>query len=297
MVPRLPDVVEHHLATARDVRLAVGRGGEGEVVGVVQVAPLQGQFYLLVPEGAPVLTALGQTSVAELRADIAEGDVSIRVQGRAVGGRRVAAEARRAELAHWMPEGALPRRWRAIRLHPEHVSYTTGRGEGRTRAAGPVQGGETEPERSPWSRLLGTPAAVGLTWAALVDVPAAFFLFEAGWPRASGLVTSYVASALLLVACLLWGQARRLDRWREGAGKDGDASLMLLGWRSGGEVDTAARVAGLSGLLLLLVLVLAASSRAALVAFVGSAAWLVGPSEVFRQVLRRADAEEDMTGS
>ena len=295
MAAHLPDVVERHLATARDVRLAVGRGGVGEVVGVVHVAPLQGQLYLLVPEGAPLVAALERTSSAELRADIAEGDVSIRLQGRAVGGRRVAAEARRAELVHWMPEGALPGRWRAIRLHPEHVSYTTGRGETRTRAAGPVQGADLEARRSPWGSLLGMRAAVGLGWAALVDVPAGFFLFESGWPRATGLVTSFVTSALLLVACLLWGQARRLERWREGAGRDRDATLMLAGWRAGGEVDAAARVTGMAGVLALLVLVFASSERAAFVAFVGSAAWLVGPSELFRQVLRRADAEEDMT--
>jgi hypothetical protein len=294
MPARLPDVVEHHLATARDVRFAVGRGGEGEVVGVVQVAPLQGQFFLLVPEGAPLVAALARTSVAEVRADIAEDDVSIRILGRGVAGRRVAAEVRRAELLNWMPEGALPGGWRTLRFHPEQVSYTTGRGESRTRAAGPVQGAAVL-DGSPWSPLLGMRAAAGLAWAALLDVPAAFLLFETGWPRATGMVTSLAASGCLLVACLLWGQARRLERWQEGAGKDADAAVMLAGWRAGGEVDLAARIAGLSGILLLLLLTLASSGRAALVAFVGSAAWLVGPSEVFRQVLRRADAEEDMS--
>ena len=266
-------------------------------MGGVQVAPLQGQFYVLVPEGAPLLSALDLTSTVELRADIAEGDVSIRVQGRGVGGRRVVADARRAELVHWMPEGASPARWYTIRVHPEHVSYTTGRGEARTRAAGPVQGADLDALRSPWSRLLGVRAAVGLAWAAAVDVPAAFVLFEAGWPRASGLVVAFVASAILLVACLLWGQSRRLERWRVGAGRDGDAALMLAGWRSGKEVDTAARVSGAVGVVLLLLLGFASSGRAAFVAFVGSGAWLVGPSELFRHVLRRADAGEDMKPS
>ena len=292
MAAVLPDAVERHLATASGVVLAV-RVAEGEVAGPVAVAPLQGRLCALVTSRTPLLGALGRCTAVELRAEDPDGGWSIRVRGRAAAGRRVTADARRAELLHWLPEGAAPRAFVAVDLHAEEIVYVTGRGEARTRAAGPALGAETRSPLARWERVLGVRAGVCVAASALVSIGIAFVYAPAGLPRALTMLGVFAAAGLLACGGVLGLRLARYARWREGLADEADAVALREAWVAPRTLARAAWLAGAVGSVGMVLVHRFVAPTAAALALLGSGVWWFGPSEAMRHLLRRADAAED----
>jgi hypothetical protein len=288
----LPDAVERHLATASGVVLAI-RADDRDVTAAVAVAPLQGRLCALVTSRSPLVAALARNTGFELRADDPDGGWSVRVRGRATAGRRVTADVRRAELLHWLPEGAAPRAFVAVHLHAEEIVYVTGRADARTRAAGPALGAEVRSSLARWERVLGMRAGVCAAVAALVSVGVAFRFAPAGVPRALTLLGTFTAAALLACGAVLGLRLARFSRWREGLADEAEALPIVEGWIAPRTLGRAAWAAGLLGACGIAGVYRFVAPPAAVLALLGSGAWWFGPSEAMRHLLRRADAAED----
>jgi hypothetical protein len=288
----LPDAVERQLATASGVLLAV-RTADGEVAGPVAVAPLQGRFSVLVTSRAPLVAALARSTAVELRADDPEGGWSVRVRGRGVAGRRVTSDARRAEVLHWLPDGASARAFLTVLVHPEEIVYVTGRGDARTRAAGPALGVEVRSPLARWERVLGVRAGVCLAAAAVVGTAVAFLYAAPGLPRALTLLGAFLTGGLLACGCVLAFRLARFTRWREGLTDEADAALVAEGWIAPRSLAVAAWVAAVAGVCGTALVYRYVAPLAAGMVVLGSGAWWFGPSEMMRHLLRRADAAED----
>lgn len=241
MAGSLPDEVLERLSVCGPARLSCASRGE-PVVMDAHVAPLHGQLYALIASRPRSVDALLDSARATLRVEGRDEDWSIRVDGRALAGRSAAADARRSELAYWLPDGARPAEWTAVRLHPESVEYIRGRGATRTRAAGPVPGGAAPPWVTRWTRLSTEGTLVFYLVLALVDWLSAFVLFEPGVGQIVALVTMLVCGGTLLASVTLWGAGNVLVRWREGLEADEVAGTLLDAWVSLTELRSAARV-------------------------------------------------------
>ena len=296
--PELPEAVLRRLATCARVALRVG-DPPSETTATVTPAPLQGALYALLPEGAPLLARVRAVGTAELRAD--EGDWNLTVRCRAVHGRRLTADARRSELLHWLPEGAVAAGWATVRLLPEELVVGEGEGARRQRAAGPVRGHVPRTVGERWGRLLGwrTPLAAAMPVA--LQIVLAFAFFEEGWARATGMLLTVTGTGVCIAGALGWDAVARLRRWREGLMRDDDAGPMLEGLLPEEPTGFACAAAGVGGLLLVLAAAatlgvvsgVPASGLSAAWGFGASGAWIAWPAVLLRQALRRADAGVD----
>ncbi len=296
--PELPDPVLRRLATGARAALRLGEP-PAEQAAPVTPAPLQGALYVLLPEGAPLLARVRALGIAELRADDADWNLSVRC--RAVHGRRVTADARRAELLHWLPDGASPAGWATVRLIPEELVVGEGEGARRQRAAGPVRGHVPRTPGERWGRVLGWGTALMAVAAGALQIVLAFAFFEEGWARATGILLTVAGSALTLAGAMGWDAVARLRRWREGLVPDEAAGPLLDGTLPEEPTALACVGAGWGGLMLVLgtaaafgvVAGASAPGVAAAWAFGASGAWLAWPAVLLRQALRRADAGVD----
>jgi hypothetical protein len=287
----LPEPVLRRLATCERVTLRVGAPDSARS-GRVGVAPLQGALYALVRDGDPLLAAVREDSRAELKAE--QGDWLLQLSAHAVRGRRVVGDSRRAELLHWLPEGAAPQDWATIRLQPVHIVVMEGEGSRRQRASGPSRGHVERSPRERWFRVLGGGTAVAVGVACALQVLLSFFLLEAGAPRITGLIVSGLGSALALAGAASWGAAARLARWRVGMGADSGVGPLLEGEVSEAAAWRGGAVAGLVGTALLLGGIGAiAGPVAAGASVLASGAWIAWPAVLARHLFRRVDAAED----
>ncbi len=287
----LPEEVSQRLAVWGSVRLAVGE--EQPAVGVVAIAPLSRQIFLLVPRGGALDRRLLDTTRASFTAEDPEGEYFVSVTGRAVVGRPMNAEPRRPELMHWLPEVGAPANLCAVRFHPETLEYLTGSGSARTRAFGPVPGGAAPPRGARWWRLASEGVVAWMFVCGVLDWAGLLYFLDEERRRMLVLVLMVAAGLALLCGVVLADQAARLLRWRESLESDASAALMLEAW------EPVQRVRGVAFGMMLLGAVLA-------VLLGTGAGWQVGAWTVFtsgapfyacfyglRHLLRRGDAAQE----
>ncbi|MDP2310464.1 MAG: hypothetical protein Q8P18_30885 [Pseudomonadota bacterium] len=287
----LPDEVLERLSTHLRVKLTVG---DDASPADVHVAPLSKQLFLLISRGgATERRLLDDTSVSILAED-REGDWMVRSSGRAVVGRPVNGEPRRAELMHWLPEGVSPTGLVAVRFHPENIEYIQGRGATRSRAAGDVPGGKRPPVLSRWARLATDDVVLWFFALGILDWGGLMVMLEQKDRPALLLVLMLVSSASLLGGLTLVHQAARFARWREGLETDAVAALMLKGWDPPRRVrDVGLGMMGL-GSALAVILAVGAGWWIGAWAVLASATPLLGPFHLARHALRRRDAEREV---
>lgn len=287
----LPDEVLERLSTHGRVKLLVG--DDGAEPADVHVAPLSRQLFLLVSRGGATERRLLEETSASISAEEPQGDWFLRATGRAVVGRSVNAEPRRAELMHWLPAGVSPNGLVAVRFHPENVEYIQGRGASRTRAAGDVPGGRPPPLLSRWSRLATDDVLFWFAALPLVDWLGLLVLVEEPRRPALLLVLALGSSVALLGGLTLLHQAGRFARWREGLDNDDSAVLMLNGWDPPRRVrDVGLGMMGL-GSALAVVLAVGAGWEVGALAVLASAVPILGPFRLARHAFRRRDAERE----
>ncbi len=286
-LPQLPPDVLDRLASCEGVVVHVGRMGEVPALPGVCV-PLRGCTYLLLCPTAATLAQLKSTTHASFSAEGPGGSWSVLSRGRLLWGRNVSGESRRAELAHWVPDGGLG--WIACRFYPEHLDFQEDTPSGRRRAAGEVPGVERpsgfrfylglayEPFQV-WFLVSGALVAAGIL---VIDSE------DAGTPLV--LLTALAAGQLTVVAARVLLAPVDLLRWREGKVRDEQLGALEAAWFAPDELRTdglwfAAAAAALWALLVLL----AGSAVAALVSLLSGA-----PVILLAMALRRrmAEAEE-----
>jgi hypothetical protein len=288
----LPDEVLERLSTHTRVKFTVGEDGGGAAD--AHLAPLAKQLFVLVPRGGVVERGLLETTNASFVAEDRVDDWIVRVSGRAVAGRSVQNEPRRAELMHWLPEGALPGGLVAVRFHAESVEYVQGRGVARTRAAGDVPGGKRPAALARWSRLASDEITVWFFAMAVLDWGGLLFLVEEPKRPPLLLVLTLISSACLLGGVTLLQHAARFVRWREGFEPDEAAVLLLNGWDPPHLVGRVGFGMMVAGGLLAAVLAAGAGVKVGVWAVLASGVLLLGPFHLARHALRRRDAAREI---
>lgn len=289
----LPEEVVRLLSAHGPVKLEVA-GGDMPVGMTAHLAPLGRQLYTFVRKDSPVEQAMLDQGRATLTAEDPAGAYLVKVKVRAVPGRRVAADPRRAELMYWLPEGARPADLSTVYLHPEEVEYIRGAGARRTRIAGPVPGGALPSAVARWVRL-SQKEVLGwyLVWP-FVDWIGLLYLGIAPTTRVLILLLMLVAQWSMLSGVALLQQRARYTRYREGL--DRPPELMLEGWAR--PRDLRATGAGMiaAGVVLTLFLMAGSSVTLGLVTLFGSGAPFFGLFFGVRHLFRHDDARGDRKG-
>lgn len=288
----LPEEVLERLSAQSCVRVTSGPE-DGPRTLRVDAAPVQADLYLLVEPDSPLLTDLEHSTAVVVAADGPDESWQVRVRGRAVPGRRVVAERRRAELVHWLPEGVGPTERVAVRVWADHLDYATGKGATRKRAEGPVPGGETAGPIRRWADLV-----LHDHWGWLVAMLALQYggilvLTEPGDGRVVRLVVMALAGAALLGSVVLFEQRARFVRWREGLVREDHAGPLLRGTVAPEPVRRVSLALGVFGALAALLFGLAAGPAQAALLLLTSGAPLLAPFYGIRYVLRRNDARAE----
>lgn len=290
--PALPDELAELLSVHGPALLEVGEP-PGVTSERVQVVPLHDQLFVLVRGRGPMAAAVDRWGRAVLTAEHAGGDYQLRVRARAAVGRSAAAEGRRNELYHWLPDGEKAQDLRVLWLYPEHVEYVRGKGDHRVRTAGEVPGGALPPGFARWVRV----AREGVLpfYFALLPIDWIFVLVAGIAPG-----TRVLLAALLLVAqvAMLGGVAvlhqRAVHlRYRESFATPAQDHLFLEGWLVPDEARLGAGVAIGFGLLLALFLGAGAGPWFPVVAVLGSGAPLLGLFFWVQHLARHADKEDE----
>jgi hypothetical protein len=214
-----------------------------------------------------------------------------------VAGRTVSADARRAELMYWLPDGANANVTSTVRLHAESVDYVRGRGEGRVRAAGPVPGGAPPPPMQRFSRLASDGALGLFVVMAAINWLSAFFLFEPGLGQLFFLACMLACGGAFVGGTVLWMHAAAFTRWREGTEADQRVAVMLEGWEPHARVQALGVSLIAAGGVMALFLLVASGLPTAFVAVLSSGAPVLLPFHGLRHVLRRSDASGDRRNS
>ncbi len=283
----LPEEVVERLSTCGPVRLSAGDDGAAAVEG--NLAPLRGQLYALVTRGGATERALRDTGRIVVEARDRDSEWSVRLTGRAVAGRTVIADSRRSELVHWVPEGVRPAELVAVRVHPETIEYVRGKGAGRTRAAGPVPGGPGPAPLRRWTTLATEGMEVWYVGLFVVCWVGALLLLE-GWAQFVGYGNMLTGGGCLLGGTILWAQAARYERWREGLESDRSAGRMLEGWEPASRVRRVGVATILAGLVIIALAGAVLGWGVAMVTIAASGVPVILPFFVFRHALRRSDA-------
>jgi hypothetical protein len=289
--PQLPPEVLDRLAASDRVRVQVGRLGSQQVLPAVFV-PLRERSYVLFRPTWDALDELERSVVSSVLADAPDGAWSVLARGRLLWGRPVHADRRRAELAHWVPEGSGG--WIACRFYAEHLDYQVDRPGGRQRSAGPVPGA-VAPSWLRQNLALGyEPFQVWfLVSAALV---AAGILVmdaeEAGTPLV--LVTALVAGQLTIVAGRVLLAAVDLRRWRESRAGERTLGPLIAAWRSPAELTgDGLRLAAGAAVAWVVLLLLAGVPVTVLVSFL-SGAPVILLAMAMRRRIDEPKEEEDL---
>ncbi|MFZ5480384.1 MAG: hypothetical protein ACOZNI_26710 [Myxococcota bacterium] len=288
----LPEEVVARLSTCGPVKLLTGEPGDSGTA-EAWVAPLDKQLYAFVFRGSRTEENLLKSGRAEIHVEDREGEWAIRVRGRGVAGRGVLSDVRRPELMHWLPEGTSPAQLLAARIHPEAVEYLRGKGSGRTRAAGPVPGGQPPPPAARWARLASDHVILWFVAMGVVDWLGLLVLVEIDEQRVGMLIAMTLAGVAMLGGVTLWNQANVFQRWREGLVPDEEAALMLEAWEPPGRV----RRAGLAGMIGGLVLAAGIAGwggwRLGIFAILTSGFPFLLPAHWIRHAMRRSDRAEE----
>lgn len=287
----LPEPVLERLSQEPRVGLTVG--DDPTTATHVGIAPLSRQAFLLVPRGSPTEAALLAEPRITLAAEDPKGEWMVRVVGRGVVARPVTSEARRAEIVHWLPEKASPASMVAVRLLPETLEYVQGKGSSRTRAAGPVPGGQVPGAVGRWATL-ATDRMVGLYFGALLaDWGGLLLLVEEAKQRMLLLFLMLLSSVSLLAGVCLLEQAARLVRWREGRVSDDEGGLLVRGWEGPPRVLGVGSGMMVLGALLAGALALGAGWKVGAWAVLASAVPVLAPFLIVRHLSRRQDTPRE----
>ena len=223
--PELPNEVLDRLAGSEAVKLQVGLLGSNAALPAVAV-PLRGQLYVLFRPSPAARAEMETTTAATLLAEAPDGAWTVLARGRLLPGRTALSDARRNELAHWVPNGQ-PGAWMAGRFFAEHLDYQWEGPAGRQRATGPLPGHTPfvrwryyrdlafEPFQI-WFFVSGILLAVGILYMDAEDAGTPFVLLAA-----------VAAAELPVIAARVLLAPLDLERWR--AGLEPDESLGLLG--------------------------------------------------------------------
>lgn len=262
-LPQLPPEVLDRLATAEGVTLHLGKLGSSSPVSAL-CAPLRGCTYLLFRPNARDRAAMAETTAASVQAEGPGGAWSVLARGRLLAGRPVAAEGRRAELAHWVPPDSAG--WVACPFYPENVDYQEETPNGRRRAAGPVPG----VVRPAVARFVGTLAYEPFQVWFLVSgalVAAGILMMDAedaGTPLV--LVVALAAAQLTAVGARLLLAPLDVERWRANLVPDESLGVLAEAWMAPAELRAlGAKIAVAALALWVLLLLLAGAAVASLV--------------------------------
>ena len=285
--PELPREVLDRLASAERVLLHVGRLGASTPL-VVAPAPLLGQLYvLLVPDDAARAT-MEATSAATLSAEAADGSWSVSARGRLLPGPPANVDPRRAELAHWVPDG-WPARWMAARFYPEHVEYQTEAAEGRRRAAGPVPGLAPMTRRALYVELVEPMAPWFLVAGVLIGVGILAVAAEE-YGRPDVLVVALLAAVLTPVAARVLLGSVDLERFRKGVASEKSLGPLVGAWVAPAELRAdGGRIAAGAAVAWVLLVLLGGSVVAGLVSLLSGAPILLLGMALRRRVTEREE--------
>lgn len=291
-MPALPDELAELLSVHGPVLLEVGEP-PGVTAERVHLAPLHDQLFLLVRARGPVAAAVDRWGRAVLTAEHPGGEYQVRVRGRAAVGRSAAAEGRRNELYHWLPEGEKAQDLRVVWMHPEHIEYVRGKGDNRVRTAGAVPGAALPGGLARWIRV----AREGVIpfYFALLPIDWLFVLVAGIAPGTRVLLAALllVAQVLLLGAVAVLHQRAVHLRYRESFATVAQDHLFLDGWLVPDEARVGAWVAIGFGLVLALFLGAGAGPWFPVVAVLGSGAPLLGLFYWVQHLARHADKEDE----
>jgi hypothetical protein len=285
-LPTLPEEVMDRLSLVGQVRFTAWKGEEPVVVNA-PVAPLHRQLFVLAHKNGAIETALMQDGRAELWVEHKEPPWQIRVIGRAVAGRDAAADPRRSELLHWLPDGTRAQNLLAIRFFPESMDYHV---DGTRRASGPIPGAVLPSELTRWSRMvtrghLGWMPVLGLiTWGGILAwVP----------PELRNLLVlclMLTLSLTLFSGVALLGRYGEFLRWREGTLREAGVAELLAGWQPPWRVRDLGAGLLAGGLLLVGIVALVMPAPVPLTILVASGVGVYGPVHVVRYLGRHTDA-------
>jgi hypothetical protein len=213
------------------VQFVAGRGSE-LASDRCAVAPFEDLLFLYVRRGSRIEEALLQCTEAQVIARHADGEYSIRMEGRAVAGREVMSHPRRLELLPWVPEDGDPRGLLAIPFWPETLEYIRDPGgPSEERFSGKTPAGIASlPKAQRWRQLsfAGVMPAVA---ASLAMLWLFIGIFGAEMPlRYVALGVAGTASVFLLGGGRLWYRATAFARWREGRCHAEDAAGLAQGF-------------------------------------------------------------------
>lgn len=289
----LPDEIVRLLGAHGPVQLEVG-GGEVPVGMHAHLAPLNRQLYTFVRPGSPVEQAMLDRGEVTFTAEDPQGQYLVRVRARAVLGRRVSGDPRRAELMYWLPEGARPTDLSVVYLHPEELEFVKGSGSARSRVAGPVPGGALPNGFSRWVRLTQH-EVIGwyLVWP-FVDWGGLLYLGVAPTTRVLVLALMLASQWLMLSGVALLQQRARYTRYREGL--DAVPPLLLEGWARPRDLAWAGGGMIGAGLVLSLFLMAGSSPMLGLINLLGSGAPFFGVFFGVRHLFRHDDARDGDEG-
>ena len=283
-LPQLPPEVLDRLATSEGVQVHVGPlGSQAAIPGLC--APLRGCTYVLVRPTAAAVAAMEATTSVSVAAQGAGGAWSLLARGRILRGKPLSGEARRAELAHWVPEGEGG--WIACPFYPETVDFQEEAPGGRRRAAGPVPGvarpgllrftlGLAYEPFQVWFVLSGALVAAGIL---VLDAE------EAGTPLV--LLVAIAAAQLTVVGARVLLAPIDLERWRAGLTNDEALGPLAEAWLAPAELRAhGLRIAAAAMVLWACLLLLAGAAVTALVSLLSGS-----PAILLAMAVRRRMAE------
>ena len=288
----LPDEVLSRLAAHNVVRLSAD--GAGSVAG--WAVPLHKQLYVLLKPSAEILAALEEDRAAEVTASGPAGSWNLNLRGRAVPGRTAAAEARRSEMFHWLPEGTRAQELVAVLFHPEEMDWNRANEDGtRYRAQGPIPGSKLPSSPQRYFKLCSHGVVLWPYPMAALDFVVLLMWIEERYRHGIVLTAMVVAGAMMLGAVTLAGRLALFTRWREGSGEETDAPELIDGWVAPAPARRVAVVLGVGGALLALLLGPSVSPLATVTAIFASGAPVLGGWHLGRHLLRRVDRPGQLT--
>jgi hypothetical protein len=288
----LPDEVLSRLAAHNAVRLSAE--GAGSVA--AWAVPLHQRLYVLVRPSAEILQALEEDRAAEVTASGPAGAWNLALRGRAVPGRTAAADSRRSEMFHWLPEDTRAQDLVAVLFHPEHMDWSRANEDGtRYRAQGEIPGSRLPSVPHRYFKLCSHGVVLWPYPMAALDFFVLLMWVEERYRHGIVLTAMVLAGAMMLGAVTLAGRLALFTRWREGSGEEADAPEMVDGWLAPAPARRVALGLGVGGALLALLLGPSVSPTAAVTAILASGAPFLGGWHLGRHVLRRVDRPGQLT--